>query len=308
MSLEPPKNLNSKHRCSSCTFSRGSPADIEETVKRRQVYAKINRHSASSIEFLVEMKSDDVDLRSRLTSSDTGILNTKVALCTCQQSRTFPVCDNSHVVFNKETNSNVKPLLVTFLEESMCSVCTAKLENKERAELESNNSKYIMDNETNPPQDELQTRDLLATCTSTNDEATDHNTPSTLQSELDTPSTTSDTTTPSTPNCEQPVQPKYKPSSIKDKTNQQNYITQEEVAEHCTKESLWMIINGKVYDITQYVQHHPGGARALLKFAGKDGSENIEFHSKKMLEILNSYYFIGHLKKDKEQGSNCIIS
>lgn len=45
----------------------------------------------------------------------------------------------------------------------------------------------------------------------------------------------------------------YTPSSSKSPLNRQNIITKEEVAEHATKEDLWMIINGNVYDITEYL-------------------------------------------------------
>jgi len=82
------------------------------------------------------------------------------------------------------------------------------------------------------------------------------------------------------------------------------------VAEHATQDDLWMIINGNVYDITDYVQYHPGGVRALVKFAGKDGSENVHYHSSKMLELLNQHYFIGKLPREEggPRGGGCIIS
>lgn len=68
-----------------------------------------------------------------------------------------------------------------------------------------------------------------------------------------------------------------------------------------------MIIKGNVYDITTYVRSHPGGERALLKFGGKDGTENVQFHSSKMLEILNNSYFIGKLYRE-ESPNRCTIS
>ena len=58
-----------------------------------------------------------------------------------------------------------------------------------------------------------------------------------------------------------------------------------------------MIINNKVYDITPYVQIHPGGVTALVRFAGRDGSENVEFHSKKMMKLLDTYMYIGRLER-----------
>ncbi|GAA6028416.1 hypothetical protein JCM8097_007020 [Rhodosporidiobolus ruineniae] len=49
-------------------------------------------------------------------------------------------------------------------------------------------------------------------------------------------------------------------------------LTGAEVAKHASKESLWMIIHGKVYDLTEFAPSHPGGRKILLKYAGKDAT------------------------------------
>lgn len=36
-------------------------------------------------------------------------------------------------------------------------------------------------------------------------------------------------------------------------------ITEEELFEHRTKESAWLSLNGIVYDVTIYINYHPGG-------------------------------------------------
>jgi len=100
----------------------------------------------------------------------------------------------------------------------------------------------------------------------------------------------------------------YKPSNIKDPRNRGNIICKAEIAEHNTQGDLWMIIKGNVYDITTYVQQHPGGVRALVKFAGRDGTENVQYHSPKMLEILNSNYYIGKLPRQESDQGSCTIS
>lgn len=33
-----------------------------------------------------------------------------------------------------------------------------------------------------------------------------------------------------------------------------------------------MALNGKIYDITNYIKYHPGGIKAIMEGAGKDGT------------------------------------
>ncbi|KAF9692827.1 hypothetical protein EKO04_008968 [Ascochyta lentis] len=64
-----------------------------------------------------------------------------------------------------------------------------------------------------------------------------------------------------------------------------------DVATHSTRDDLWVIIQGKVYDITKYVRDHPGGADVLIDVAGADATEAYADvgHSEDADEILNSY-------------------
>ncbi|KAK5036965.1 hypothetical protein LTR13_005345 [Exophiala sideris] len=45
-----------------------------------------------------------------------------------------------------------------------------------------------------------------------------------------------------------------------------------EVAEHSSRESCWVIVKGQVYDITGYLDQHPGGSTILLQYGGKDAT------------------------------------
>ncbi len=49
-----------------------------------------------------------------------------------------------------------------------------------------------------------------------------------------------------------------------------------EVATHTTKDSCWVIVSGKVYDVTDYLEHHPGGSQILLQYGGKDATAMYE--------------------------------
>ncbi|PRP88756.1 hypothetical protein PROFUN_00224 [Planoprotostelium fungivorum] len=64
-------------------------------------------------------------------------------------------------------------------------------------------------------------------------------------------------------------------------------FTLEEVAKHNTKESFWLVIDGEVYDITKFVDVHPGGAQILYEHAGKDATEI--FYGLHRQEVLLKY-------------------
>lgn len=49
-------------------------------------------------------------------------------------------------------------------------------------------------------------------------------------------------------------------------------ITMDEVSKHTSRDDCWTVIHGKVYDITNFLNKHPGGTQVLLKYAGKDST------------------------------------
>ncbi len=50
-------------------------------------------------------------------------------------------------------------------------------------------------------------------------------------------------------------------------------LTGEEVAKHSSEKDCWVIVNGRAYDVTEFMPEHPGGAKIILKYAGKDATE-----------------------------------
>ncbi|TGJ84162.1 hypothetical protein E0Z10_g4604 [Xylaria hypoxylon] len=68
--------------------------------------------------------------------------------------------------------------------------------------------------------------------------------------------------------------------------------TIKEVAAHNTPADAWMVIHGQVYDVTKYLQDHPGGAEVLHDTAGKDASEEFDNagHSEDASEIMAAYH------------------
>ena len=80
--------------------------------------------------------------------------------------------------------------------------------------------------------------------------------------------------------------------------NEKTY-TMEEVAKHNSKESCWTVIRGDVYDLTNWIDKHPGGADKILKLCGKDGTDLfIKQHGgKEKPEKILEDFEIGTLKK-----------
>lgn len=50
-------------------------------------------------------------------------------------------------------------------------------------------------------------------------------------------------------------------------------VTPEELAKHDKKEDCWVALKENVYNVTSYLQYHPGGEEELMKGAGKDATE-----------------------------------
>ena len=64
-------------------------------------------------------------------------------------------------------------------------------------------------------------------------------------------------------------------------------LSREEVAKNTTDESLWFIIDSKVYDVTDFLDAHPGGEAVLKQVAGTDATE--AFYNLHRQEVLQKY-------------------
>ncbi|KAL1921131.1 uncharacterized protein VTP21DRAFT_10847 [Calcarisporiella thermophila] len=74
-------------------------------------------------------------------------------------------------------------------------------------------------------------------------------------------------------------------------------ISAEEVAKHNKEDDCWVIINGRVLDVTKFLPDHPGGKRAILIYAGRDATEEFNMlHKPDVIEKYAPEAIIGVLK------------
>ncbi|CAH3133793.1 unnamed protein product [Porites lobata] len=79
--------------------------------------------------------------------------------------------------------------------------------------------------------------------------------------------------------------------------------TLEEVKKHNQAGSSWLVIDNKVYDVTKFLDEHPGGEEVLLEQAGGDATESFEDvgHSSDARELLLTYLIGELVDEDKIQ-------
>ncbi|KAI5367568.1 Putative cytochrome b5-like heme/steroid binding domain, fatty acid hydroxylase [Septoria linicola] len=76
-----------------------------------------------------------------------------------------------------------------------------------------------------------------------------------------------------------------------------------EVASHNTEKSCYVTVGTKVYDITPFLEDHPGGGDLILEYGGKDVKEIMEdevshAHSESAWDILDDY-LVGFVATEK---------
>ncbi|CEP63890.1 Cyb5p LALA0_S09e04786g [Lachancea lanzarotensis] len=78
-------------------------------------------------------------------------------------------------------------------------------------------------------------------------------------------------------------------------------LSYKEISEHKSRDDLWMIIDGKVYDCTKFMDEHPGGEEVLLDLGGMDATGPFADigHSDDAVKMLADLY-VGDLDTESE--------
>ncbi|KAL9604954.1 MAG: hypothetical protein Q9219_000142 [cf. Caloplaca sp. 3 TL-2023] len=74
-------------------------------------------------------------------------------------------------------------------------------------------------------------------------------------------------------------------------------LSTEEITKHNTAKDLWIVVDGQVWDLTEFAPEHPGGIGIILQHAGHDASQAYnEVHAPSLLnKTLTSSKLVGTL-------------
>jgi len=89
---------------------------------------------------------------------------------------------------------------------------------------------------------------------------------------------------------------------VEQETPKKSSFSMSDVAKHNNKNDCWLVIDGKVYDVTNYIESHPGG-KVMANFCGQDGrlafatkGKKNKPHKPEAYDVLKTLY-IGDLSQ-----------
>ena len=69
---------------------------------------------------------------------------------------------------------------------------------------------------------------------------------------------------------------------------------------------VWIVMRDSVYNVTEYLEHHPGGKALIMEFAGKDATKdfNDSGHSSDAYKMLKKFKIGELFEEDKKCNRN----
>ena len=77
-----------------------------------------------------------------------------------------------------------------------------------------------------------------------------------------------------------------------------------EVKRHNSRESCWVVVDGCVYDVTSWMDNHPGGAIVLLNSSGRDATDIFNaYHSRESISNKLKFFYVGAISDYKVEST-----
>jgi cytochrome b involved in lipid metabolism len=68
----------------------------------------------------------------------------------------------------------------------------------------------------------------------------------------------------------------------------------EEVSKHNTRDDCWVVLDGRVYDVTKFISRHPGGVGPITNMAGKDATDVFDnYHAARVYKQMLPSFLVG---------------
>ena len=83
-------------------------------------------------------------------------------------------------------------------------------------------------------------------------------------------------------------------------TSTQQQFSSADIKEHATPEQgLYIIIDGSVYKMSDFMDEHPGGSKILKRVGGKDASKQFwKYHNEDILKKYEGKLKVGEVKAE----------
>jgi cytochrome b involved in lipid metabolism len=87
------------------------------------------------------------------------------------------------------------------------------------------------------------------------------------------------------------------------------YYCSSEIARHNTEASAWIVAGEDVYDVTEYMHHHPAGKEPILRRTGGsiDCTQDLMFHSKRGRNMWKERCLIGKVTTDGSLSGQLVV-
>ena len=72
-------------------------------------------------------------------------------------------------------------------------------------------------------------------------------------------------------------------------------ISLEEMRKHTTEESCWIAVRGEVFDVTPFIDEHPGGFDIIISNTGKEREGRRGEKKNQSSPIASSFFFVAVL-------------
>ena len=90
----------------------------------------------------------------------------------------------------------------------------------------------------------------------------------------------------------------------------QKFFSVEDISQHRTRESCWVVMKDSVYDLTEFLEQHPGGPETILKRAGgEDASHAFDAvgHSNHAKSLLKSHRIGTVYENEKDENTKIFV-